>query len=406
MKTLSRDVPGPAIKLAESPTRFLDGLRGLAALFVLLHHARYLVHEGYSSGYLKHPETYGILGNVVLYGLAVFRTAGEAVLFFFVLSGFVIHLRFARQFHTDSTNVHFGWTQYVKRRAMRLYPPLLLALALTYALDSAGMWMRFPVYGGATLYPLVNATIHAVHDGLTLLGNLAFMMDTYVSSFGTDSPLWSLKFEWWFYMLYPLFSWLSRHSLWGATVTMVAFFGVAHLAPWLLAVNLLRDVGTMMLIWWMGALLAEIYVGRIKVRFKWIAPLALLLPVALFLQHRAIGAEGEALRLKFGFPPWAWGLTFCGIIAVGFAWQERGRSMRWFEKLKWLGDCSYTLYVCHMPILVFISGWLMWRSGGRLPSHFGWLAVSVLGCIGFSYLMHYVTERPITRARRGSALPS
>ena len=81
--------------------RFLDGLRGLAALYVMIGHARWLLWEGYSEGYLQHPDSYSQAGKALVYFFSIFRYGREAVLFFFVLSGFVIHLRYARKLKAE-----------------------------------------------------------------------------------------------------------------------------------------------------------------------------------------------------------------------------------------------------------------------------------------------------------------
>src|SRR4029077_1171968 len=76
---------------------FLDGLRGLAAFYVMVGHARMLLWEGYSEGFLKHPSNYSIGAKAVVYFFSFFRYGYQVVLLFFVLSGFVIHLRYAKQ---------------------------------------------------------------------------------------------------------------------------------------------------------------------------------------------------------------------------------------------------------------------------------------------------------------------
>src|SRR5919205_40528 len=114
---------------------FLDGLRGLAALYVVAGHARWLLWEGYSEGFLAHPGQYTGLGKLLVYASALLRYGHEAVLFFFVLSGFVIHLRYSRQLRAGNGESRFDWRSYVWRRAKRLYPPLLFALILTAVFD-------------------------------------------------------------------------------------------------------------------------------------------------------------------------------------------------------------------------------------------------------------------------------
>jgi peptidoglycan/LPS O-acetylase OafA/YrhL len=208
--------------------RFLDGLRGLAALYVMLGHARWLLWEGYSEGFQKHPEAYSLFNKALVYFFSLFKYGYEAVLFFFVLSGFVIHLRYAKRIEEQGASAKFDWAAFVWRRARRLYPPLLAAIGLAFLLDSIGKANGFAIYDQATPYPVINQNVTTHLDGLTLLGNLAFLMKTYVPVFGCNGPLWSLKFEWWFYMIYPVFWWLTRCSISVATGLMVALFVASY----------------------------------------------------------------------------------------------------------------------------------------------------------------------------------
>ena len=99
-----------------------------------------------------------------------------------------------------------------------------------------------------------------------------------------------------------------------------------------------------------------------RIKFQTIAFTALLLPVAVIISF---------CWREVPWPVWAAG--FAGLIAAGFAWQERGGSLFVLEQLRPLGDCSYTLYVIHVPIVMFISGWLMSRSPtGALLTSFAW----------------------------------
>src|SRR5438552_18554076 len=87
--------------------QFVDGLRGLAALYVMVGHARWLLWEGYSEGFLKHPQDYSIFNKALVYLFSLFKYGHEAVLFFFVISGFVIHLRYAQALAAHGTAARF-----------------------------------------------------------------------------------------------------------------------------------------------------------------------------------------------------------------------------------------------------------------------------------------------------------
>jgi peptidoglycan/LPS O-acetylase OafA/YrhL len=380
------------------PLLFLDGLRGLAAAFVMLHHARWLLWEGMAEGYSLHPEKYSMLGKTLAKALSVFRYGHEAVIFFFVLSGFVIHFGYAKKLSVEGAKAHFDGASYLVRRARRLYPPLIFAMLLTYTLDRIGMSLGYPIYSGQTLYPVINGAIQPHHDALTALGNLAFLMQAWVPCWGTDGPLWSLHFEWWFYMLYPLLWLLSRRSVALAGASVGTLFVLSLRWPdWPLpglAAHAVPEIFAALLTWSMGALLADVVTKRTTLPLAWLAvfaPLLLLIPVT---RHD----HGWMTSTLYG-------LGFTGLLALGLILHARGISLRWLDRLKPLGDMSYTLYITHLPIFVLLSGWLMSRTPeGTLPMHFGWMAAGALLTMVIAYAAHFLVEKPfLSRARPRAA---
>lgn len=352
-------------------------------------HARWLLWEGYSDGFAKHPQDYSLAGKLGVYFFSLFKYGHEAVLFFFVLSGFVIHLRYARQLAAPvGGEVHFGWKEFVWRRVRRLYPPLLAAILLSFCLDSLGKSLGFPIYFQNTLYANINANIAPHLDLGTLGGNLAFLMQTYVPAFGTDGPLWSLKYEWWFYMIYPAFWWVSRRSWVAATAFMTGLFAASFWQSYW-PLKLLQQVFSAMLIWWLGVVLADFYAGRIKLSWRMVVA-------------GALGLGGAAFALGVGLRPLAVGCGFAALLAAGFGLEARGIRLSWLDKLKPLGDMSYTLYVTHFPVLVLLGGWLMSRNaGGLLPRHFGWVWAGIATTLVLAYGLHFIIEKPfLSRSRK------
>ncbi len=125
---------------------FLDGVRGSSAVFVLISHTRWLLWEGYSNGYIYHPQLYNQFDKFLMYFLTFFRYGRAAVMLFFVLSGFVIHLRYSAKLSENPATFKFDWIDYVFRRAKRIYPPLIFALILTFCIDNLGQYFHFPIY--------------------------------------------------------------------------------------------------------------------------------------------------------------------------------------------------------------------------------------------------------------------
>jgi peptidoglycan/LPS O-acetylase OafA/YrhL len=235
--------------------------------------------------------------------------------------------------------------------------------------------------------------VFADHGWLTGLGNLAFVMTSYVPVWGTNGPLWSLKFEWWFYMIYPAFWWLSKKSITLATALMAVLWA-ASFYPAVWGLSLFREIFSMMLAWWFGVLLADIYTGRLRCSFATLSPLSLLLFV---LPFAAVDPVVKDIL---------WGLGFSGLIGLCFVMRNRGGVMiDILERLKPLGDMSYTLYVIHFPLLVLMSGFVSSLSqGGYLPAHFGWVILGICVCVLLAYLAHWLVEVPFVR--RGKSVPA
>ena len=371
--------------------RFLDGLRGIAALMVLVGHARLLLWEGYTAGFKVHSETYSGIDKALMFALSPFRYGHEMVVLFFILSGFVIHLRFANQAHRVPMLLKTFWY----KRLKRLYPPLLFAFLLTFILDSVGKSYGWRIYFQQTPYENINRDIVSITEGSVFVGNLLFLMSVYVTTFGSNVVTWSLMFEWWFYVLYPLFYYLILKIGFKKTsgliliLFLISFFK-DHLAP-----LLLWKVLNSFIIWWMGAGLVEVWVNRATTTRKLYALLPYgvwVLPIAFYLKEKNI----ESL---YGILDFVFGIGFTGLIAMCLQLNPRHLIIRVLNFLKPLGDCSYTLYLIHVPIFVFMSGWLI-NTNGVLPKNQYYVIIGTVLVTIIAYLLHFIIEIPFTKSKK------
>jgi peptidoglycan/LPS O-acetylase OafA/YrhL len=367
---------------------FLDGLRGMAAIYVMIGHARWLLWEGYAQGYLQHPGDYSFLNKILMYFFALFTYGHEVVLFFFVLSGFVIHLKYAKNLQKSNTP-QFSFGNYFYKRVKRIYPPFIFAILLTLLLDSLGKNFNFGIYNGTTPYPLINENIgNSDWSAKSFFGNLLFLFRNYFPLFGTNGPAWSLKYEWWFYMLYPLFLLMGTKKILYPTILMAVLF-IASFFPLYWPERLLQDIFSMMITWWLGVLLAEVYAGRIRIKYKYLA----LAVVVIFFSPMLKTANKILYDLNMA-------VFFFGLMAFFLALSSSNRLVKAVEKLKIFGDFSYTLYIIHFPILVFLSGWVMKENGNKLPSHFLFVIAGIVTTMVLAYLIHFATELPFMRSKR------
>src|SRR4026208_957027 len=99
----------------------IDALRGVAALGVVLYHAVMQTSSAVPANIIFHWPVRG------LQFLSSFGYIG--VFLFFVISGFCIHLQWAKtRANGQQPKIRFG--SFWRRRFLRLYPPYLIAFAL------------------------------------------------------------------------------------------------------------------------------------------------------------------------------------------------------------------------------------------------------------------------------------
>ena len=192
----------PTITASHAPSGmnayiYMDAMRFVFALGVALSHVWALMIGDY-------VKTDNHVVNA-LYFLAGFGHAG--VVLFFVLSGYWITRSVVRRLERGS----WSWPEYLIDRLSRLLVVIIPVLLLGGAMD----------YFAAT--ELESTTIHSLTGSYslsipherslsltTLLGNLAFLQGLAVPPFGSNGPLWSLSYEFWYYLWLPALVLLVR----------------------------------------------------------------------------------------------------------------------------------------------------------------------------------------------------
>jgi peptidoglycan/LPS O-acetylase OafA/YrhL len=347
----------------------LDGMRGLAALCVVIYHAGWLLWVPSFTD----PATGGRnWAAVALWSALQF---GQAVVVFFLFSGFCIHYKQARVLaggprpERTSSSRRLSLGSYAWRRIRRLYPPLLLALVLTAGLDVLGARLNPDFYAGHSPYASFNTYFLAGGDRSpeTLMANIGLQGGLAFPTFGTNASLWTLSYEFWFYALYPVALIASRRL--GAPAMLVLTGGVSAAAI-LAGASLgstwpgewISRVLALWVVWTSGAVIAEAYVGRIR-----LPGLLIVGPIALFGVGLLMLNSGHP-KLSIPMPVeqllWSTGLAclLAWLLLACPKWL-----MPWVKRLScWLtplGRMSYSLYLVHLPWLFFLSAcWLSWHA--------------------------------------------
>ncbi len=370
---------------SHSPLRktfFLDILRGLAALYVLIGHARWLLWEGYSEGYKLHPQDYGLLETMQVYFFNLFAFGHQAVMLFFVLSGFVIHYSsYNQSIKSDGFSIY----SYLLKRIKRIYPPFLFALALTFILDRIGLRLGYTIYSGATDFWLINKSIGSDLSLQTLLGNIAMLQKIVTPVWGTNGPLWSLTYEWWFYIVYiPVFFINKNHPARTAAcigfVYLISIFIPAESCPGITIIHYFFA-------WYFGVIIADCYMGRFPGMLSKSILTGYVISILMIATYfKNVSFMGD-FYISFSFALFIYAsLHFSSYLKV-------------LNVLHPLSDFSYTLYVIHMPILVLISGWLQQHYNGALPAHVGYVYLGIAVCLLLAWSAYFLVERPFVKRR-------
>nr|WP_281286414.1 acyltransferase [Microbacterium kyungheense] len=345
----------------------LDGLRGTAALIVLLHHAL-LTMSGFAAVYWGLPAP-AFAAPFAYTPLHVVWAGPEAVLVFFVLSGVVLTLPATRR-------RSLPWAAYYPSRLIRLYLPVLFAVA--FAVLLARLWPRATDGRYSPWVQMHNeapTVANALHNAFLLNGT------TWL-----NSPLWSLQWEVLFSLLLPVYVFLAVR--WGRDQWLLIGCGLVALivageVTGIVALRYLPYFG-------LGSLVAanlEALTGLSdrfdRSRRSTLAQSALAAGALILLTFRWWpGNLLPAPVAQFSGAIVAVGAVLVVLVAVCLPGARRVLASR---PLMAAGTISFSLYLVHEPILVTLAvvtppdmSWIAPLAGIPLAIAAGWLFYIVI----------------------------
>lgn len=304
----------------------LNTLRGLSAIAVLIGHGVQVFVAPLA------PGAFPIFGLL----------AQAAVMLFFVLSGFLITKSITRNASQPSG---FDVASYASDRFDRIYPPLLFAMLLVIALFALSVG-AFP--SGSNAYLVTGGFI--ARDGFFVdptayVGTLVFLNGFAVDNISANGPLWSLSYEVWYYVIAGAVAWRPRA---GAVIGLAILLSLGFFNKIFVVYST---------IWFAGAAVAIAHNHGVQL-FSWLKFFAL----ASLLVAGAIGAYYVALASRASSPadyPLMYLVAFNLSVGIAFAGSLHllmADSLRVPVIAPSTADFSYTLYVTHLPILLFIYG--------------------------------------------------
>lgn len=335
----------------------LNALRVILGLAVLLYHlgATLALNKYFGIDFYEH----------------VFGFGGARIPFFFVLSGFLLTVVYARDFGQPSRAPGFLW-----RRAWRVYPTywVILLLVMAPAIFFEGLRDVIP------------------HDPLVLLKTFLLMPQHPNVAGPTGAPVliaaWTLHYELVLYLVLAVWIW-SRAA--GIALCLTLAINMAVCSEWQCGFYNAFLAGGSMLYFVFGAGAAWLArrlppLPNAKA-LAWAAGLAYLVVAVVTHGDDVLVPGSDDPSIYYGMLA---SLILLCLTRLEDAAPRRDGGPRW---LKLLADSSYAMYLIHFPMISLMCKLLF---GAGLRGFFGAtvsLVVTTLVCVGLSVAFHVLVER-------------
>lgn len=360
----------------------LDGLRGVAAILVLIYH----IFEGFAFAESTNGEGSGLITTL--------NHGHIAVDFFFILSGFVISYAYDDRWGKMSLGGFF------KRRLIRLHPMLIMGAVvgvISFLLTGCQQWS-----GEVTPISWVMIALLLTIFMVPALPGLPYEVRGNGEMFPLNGPMWSLFFEYIGNILYAL---VIRRLSTKLLAVLTAILGVLH--AWIFVgdlsgydsvgigwtidtINFWGGLVRMLFPFSMGMLLARTFKPREVKGAFWIcsAMLIAVFAVPYIAKSGAISLNSlyEVVCIAVIFPFIVW-LGACGKGGDNYTGRINN----------FLGELSYPLYIVHYSIMYIFYKWLIENRCYTLGDTLGLSALVVLSSVALAYACLKLYDEPVRR---------
>lgn len=350
--------------------KILDGLRGVAALIVVLFHS----FEMYAN---DDPYKF-VMGHGYM-----------AVDFFFLLSGFVIAYAY-----DDRWDRLTQWGFY-KRRLVRLQPMVILGNIIGAAYFYFQTGPAFPLVATTPAWKLFAVML----VGFTVIPILPSQdIRGWQEMHPLDGPEWTLFFEYIANILYALVLRKVPNKVLGILTALAAAF-LIHLTVW-------GPRGDVIGGWSVNA--PQLHIGFARLLFPFLAGMLLMrlhkrihvpnafawcsVILAVFLLWPRVGPP-QHLWMNGLYESFVIIVVFPIVVLMGAGSDVHGRMG---SICKFVGDLSYPLYISHYPLNYTYTAWVIRHN---IPLSKGWPISLAIVCIniavGYACLKLY--DEPIRK---------
>lgn len=355
------------VSISERTSSFLDISRGICVTLVLLGHFRSFLFVDYS----KIPSSDVI--TKIFYVLTSFGHYG--VIIFFVISGYLCGGRYIY------SRSQFCINRYIINRVSRIYSVLIPAILICFVLDLLGIKLNIDeYYGNVNEISSISYSILGSLDLYNFISTI-FLVNKHDYIFGSNTPLWSLSYEMYFYLLFAIiFSVVAKKEI--RKVHAIVLLPILYIID--------VDFLFYFAIWCLGTLIPYLSSKTKSVeafsKYYWIISWGCLLLLMLTLKVINFHSFINDIIIAFLF----------SVILV-FSRGEIVFNCFFSKNLEKLGKYSFSLYITHFPvgfILIGIYREIISNEEKLLfayDSLFIYTSVSLIA-IGFSCIFYHVFE--------------
>ncbi|MFC4809640.1 acyltransferase family protein [Paenibacillus sp. GCM10023250] len=351
----------------------LDSLRGIASLSVVLYHSASLLGIMAALPWLYHTP------------LQILLAGHQAVIFFFLLSGFVLTLPFAE-------GKSRGYGSFMLRRLSRLYPPYIASLAFGLALRL--LCYRVPI----------NDLWSRPIGWIPILQHVVMIGQFHQQYF--NPVVWSLVMEMRIALIFPFLVWfvLKANWIWSVLIGFVlSCCGILLHVRYQDSIDFFTnyfDTAHYVFIFVVGAILAK-HRHRLVDRFKRLRMVTRLVwGIIAFLVY----TWGNNLGWDFGGLLGNLVSDWFTMLASGFCMIAAIASMRLKAVLDWrpiafVGRVSYSFYLVHLVVLLALMNLFTNPSSLLYPEDYARYYISpywlLIGTVGLSLALAALSYRYI-----------
>jgi len=327
------------MRLSEAASRRLDAVRAASAFLVLLSHWRMFTFTPHEvlSGHVS-------LGKQIFYFFTAGVIAHRAVLVFFLLSGFLVGGSVLRSIDTGT----WSWKTYSENRLSRLYVVLLPGLLAVMLWDYGSVHIQ----GGFAAATAASASFEP-RGWHAFLVNATFLQNIFRGPYGTDKALWSLSCEFWYYAAFPFLA----LALFQKTTPV-------RRALWLLifiAICVFMNAGNCLLgITWMLGAGIHFLPSPKGGRWRKLGVLVSFFGLVVMISDHHLSSVVAILIFSLI------GMAFLYLLIIVPPPKRSFSGTRWLAKRG--SEVSYSMYVLHMPAIVFFVA-LLHRPRGGFQGH-------------------------------------